>query len=315
MPAAVAPQNGGSYYLYNIGAQSFFSGPKSGYNNAVLDKCSGQTVLIAVTQDGYTIQKTADNRYLGFYMEKPTFYNYATYFTITAAADKTYLIQQKNSNGYLGYKGDNTTDIYSNLTEGDINWKFFTVEAGTRYCAELRLYYALEAMDGSNYNMDTYENIYANRSRNTPEKLNEMAAILEKAQTVHTNLVFPSYNEYPIFMQPVTEGWKTGDPNTRFYTDNTENQTEIMQGTVVTDRNATLMYQVGSPSGDKNEGTRLEVYIDKKLVRKIDNARQMNWNRRYYEEVGPGRHDIEWRYVDPQQKRIMAVEFQYGMWQ
>ena len=302
MPAAVTLQDGGSYCLYNIGSRNFLYLYNPGYDDTAFAPSDFHPVRITATANGFTIQKADDGRYLSSYNGKARLSDRVCPFNITEGPDKTYRIQEKNkSSEYYGHSEGNT--VYSNLTEGSIDWKFFTTEAGTRYCAELRLYYALEAMDGSNYNLDAYETMYADRSHNSPEKLNETAAILERAREIQTRYVFPDYNEYPILLQPVTNGWATTDWDKCVSCYNTKNKTEILQGTVLTEQDATLMYRINSLSETSNEGTRLEIYIDKKLVRTIDNTRQMHWNRRYYEEVGPGRHEIEWRYVSPQQQK------------
>jgi len=295
-PTPVQPESGNNYYLYNVGTGKFLTSDYYGYPQV---GTSGQSLRLTEQSDGtFTLQYVADNKYIEVFGSSTgcssNFSNDAC-FTFTAT-EGSYLIAGKNSiDQYLGWAdGSTSSRIVSNLTEGNITWQFLTEANYERYCAELRLYNALVAMDGAGYNIDSYETVYADRANRTAEELDNTAVLLENTKTLCDNITPPAWSEYPILLQPVAGEWKlkyssyltTGDSHTK-------SDIQIVKGTVVTDQDATLVYNIsGSDAGQ------LEISIDGKVVRTMGNFEQISWGHRYFEEVGPGKHEIEWRFTN-----------------
>lgn len=152
------------------------------------------------------------------------------------------------------------------------------------YYARLRLYDALEAMDGKEYNIEKFEEIYAN-TNSTIEEINNAADILNNANTITSNYNFPEWNDYPIlFESSPDKKWNANSD--RIECSGLESGTSTLTATVVTNNDATLCYEL-------NGGENLKFIVDGK-EKKSFYSKQLNHQRRYFFELTPGKHIIQW---------------------
>lgn len=252
----------------------------------LLTESTDGTFTIRYAENGYSI--TAWSTGIGVSTGS------GTYFNLTAT-EGGYLISRKDATDqYLG-STDGSTSIVPNLTEGNIVWQFLTEEAGARYCAELRLYNALVAMDTyAGLPLDEYEEAYADRASLSPEELDAKAASLEKVYTLYATYTFPSWADVPILLEPTQGTWETYKGTNSYYRHgNASSGDHTLKGTFVADTDATLSYSINTSKAH----SLLEVLIDGKVVRTYSSTSQLGWNKTVYDEVPAGRHEVEWRFT------------------
>lgn len=203
----VSPKSGGTYYIYNEGTGLFMGATSSSNWDPIL--CTlGKPFLLTESTDGTFTIRYAENGYsiTAWSTGIGAGTGSGAYFNLTAT-EGGYLISRKDATDqYLGCT-DGSTSIVPNLTEGNIVWQFLTEEAGARYCAELRLYNALVAMDTyAGLPLEEYEEAYADRASLSAEELDAKAASLEKVYTLYATYTFPSWADVPILLEP-TQGY------------------------------------------------------------------------------------------------------------
>ena len=314
MPASVTPVSGQTYYLYNVDAGLFLSSYNS-VGEFALD------VLVTVKDNGAFIFKNgSESNYIG----KSSDGNMTTwsgqddadnYWTIADAGDGKYFIQcstlntgHYNAEEYLGVASGSTTLKYNCSSDDCVHWRFFAVEDGQRYSAELRLYKALCEMDvyaERGFYVEDYETLYANRGSHTPADISAAAATLRRAKGMSVGYQAPWWNERSIlfstadgsFGQDSWETWALPNNNhtTGTYFDRRleSKQSSSINATVMIEEPSTLVYEVNGDDGD------LRIYVDGVQVRYLSNEQKRNapsdkTHTRFFEELEPGVHTITW---------------------
>lgn len=303
LPTAVAPESGQSYYLYNVMEQKFLCRSTTSYYYAAIGAYGDKVTITATENEGeYTIQWANNNDYLSAY---DTYIaasgNNQRYFTISPSS-QGYTIQRSPTNTYyykadefIGYNGNNGDRLNPALAEGSIHWLFLPVDKAEYYMAKLKLYTYLTIADTYNFYVTQYDEVY-NNLNSTTESLNQAYETLYDAVTVSSNYVSPSWTEYPILFQNITENkWENSSSNSdRLYwyvlSDGTT-KTSRLDAIVNVDDNATLAYNYWQNSGYSS----LRVFVDGELIQTVS-TNQSN-SRRYYVELTPGKHDVVWEAV------------------
>ena len=293
MPETLALESGNVYYLYNVGCDRFLSFETStgnGYPWARTDQ--GKAVKISlVNGTQYNIMFVDGDRYWYSYESelfsvKSSDPNMDSYRFTVAEVEGGYTIQRvyyANREHFIGYDGRNGDRIYANLTEGNIAWQLMDADEAARFIAKRNLYRALEANTG--FNIDEYEAVYENES-STNAQLQAAADKLNNAYSITGSYTTKSWSDYPILFSSPNSDWKT-------YNNDYFSSPQIKDGgrttlvaTVVTDEDATLVYEA--------RGLWNKVYLDDELVAYNNNGQAVESGQNHYVEMGPGKHVIKW---------------------
>lgn len=313
-PVPVELESGKSYYLYNVGTGKFLSLYSDSYPSV---DTYGFAVVPEIQEDGSYALKIS-NKYI--YAQSTTTSSSSSisnqsYFSI-AATTGGYTIQRSaantsyyNADQYLGFvEGTTNNRITPDLTEGNIVWQFMEVEATERYYALHKLYTALEATTGYNFTIDRYETVY-NNEESTNEELTEAATTLANAFALTTAYTFPDWNDYPILLEnDENNSWTIYDNSQlRLYLVRTTQKTIKLTATVSVDQSSVLVYR---PSFNCKE---FSVYINGNKVRTIYNDMIMSSSieYRYFEELSPGTHKIEFAYTNADNDNEFHHEYIY----
>lgn len=106
---------GGTYYLYNVGADRYLNYGGSDNYTACL-KPHGEPVVLAASGSGFTIQTALDSRYLSATATSENArQSTGTVFTFTQQADGTYTIE--SSAGFMGYDGTTASNLAGTLVK------------------------------------------------------------------------------------------------------------------------------------------------------------------------------------------------------
>lgn len=306
LPAAVTPESGQTYYLYNVMEGKFWCRSTTSTTYSALGTYGDKVTITATgTDNEYYMQWASNNHYLfarDLYIEST--YDPAISlksFTI-AQSNKGYSIQRSPNNTdfykadeFIGYNGNNGDRLNPALAEGSIHWVFFSVENAEYYMAKLKLYTELGIADNYNFYITQYENVY-NNSASTTEELIQAYETLHNAVEVSANYRSPEWTEYPILLQNTSdEKWYADGDRITWRPYGTGNSmTSSLKGTIVVDGDATLVYAYRK----NNDNSSLRVYLDGELVNTISKplGESDNW-RKYYIELTAGKHDVVWEAV------------------
>ena len=307
MPVAVTPESGQSYYVFNTDAELFLSA-----YNAV--SVAGTAVQVTVTE-GRGTQFQIGSNYLYSWssgdIKITTSSTYTpTYWAIEAVDDGTSLIQCSTYNTsyyneaeHVGVKSGSTTLKYNCSVEDNVHWKFFTTEEGVRYGAELRLYKALNAIEsyGTDWYIEDYKTLYADRSNQTPADLWTAAIALEKSTAMSAGYKAPWWNERPIlfytedgdFGQDYSYTWTLKNHSTYFERYLNGSAQSSISATILVEEPSTLVY------GLYGDDEWIKVYLDDIEVRNLPYYAYQNYpssitHARFFEELEPGLHTIKW---------------------
>lgn len=300
-PEFVSLQDGEDYYLYNVGTKTFFSIEETNSNAIWSD--TGIRLKISSTVNGaYSIQNTSDNTFLSRrsygdlcrfesgYSESNCSWN------ISSSYDGAYRINMipggsyYRDGEYFGYR-EGYEHLCANCTEDEsgssIEWKLIDGDTGDMYCARLRLFKALEAMNGKPYNIDKFEKIYAD-TESSIEELNNAATVLNNSSKMTLAYQFPDWNDYPILLEPSLDGrWYNSSEN-QVEANVPENETSTFSTTIVTDQDATFCcYHLGF------DNATLSLKVNGKEIRHF-NANQLGTKRGFFYELPIGKNVIEW---------------------
>lgn len=307
LPAAVTPESGQTYYLYNVMEGKFWCRSTTSTSYAALGTHGDKVTITATgTDNEYYMQWASNNYYL---YAQDSYINSASspttkerYFSISESS-KGYTIQRspKNSTYYkadefIGCNVNISARLTPALAEGNIHWQFMTVDEAEYYFAKHKLYTYLEAADSYNFVIDQYDAVYNNPASTTAE-LNQAQESLNDALTLSRNFVSPSWTEYPILFQNSTENkWTINDGKLKWKeSGKTFNKTSTLTGSINVDEDVTLIYKYYT----ENNYTTLRVYVDGNLLQNISNntSNSASKERRYYIEIPAGKHDISWTCV------------------
>ena len=320
LPEGQTPEDGGSYWIYNVGTGLFLGNAKNSTYDAGLS-LDGKTMYLANTANGYTIRRDAvEGDYLWVPGDDRISYNSNFYddyneewqivstmggYTIQLSTNN----QKYDASMYVGYTENGNAYIYPKVTEGNIVWKFLNPAQAAHYAAEVKLYQALEntvgtALEGLDWFLGQYETLYNNRATASIEDLTNATNIINNGVAIYNGYVFPSWNEYPIIFSP-SEGifgqysdYTWALPNNYATTGSSFSRhilgtgTSSLTATVSVDTEARFLYELDQISNN----TIYKVYIDGVETRMIDPS-LLKGNLRFFEVLTPGTHTITWEYT------------------
>lgn len=326
MPEFVAPESGGTYYLYNVESGLGMTTTKNS-SNYVGVGTNALPVLVTLESKGYYSMKftTITNGYIysngGEYTRTGSYsspgYSYCEW-SITNDGD-IYNIQRSPRNSYykaeeyLGWAGETSDYVYANKALGEnTSWKFAAVtEASTHYFAELALYEALKPMEAFAEAglIENYLTMYANRATTSDEELYDAAKSVLNGTGMSSGYKAPWWNEYPIFfstpdgtfgesfyytweLQKDNNSSTSGNYFYRNFYYHIGNKISSISASVNIDELSTFVY---STSGS-TDNSKIEVFVDGAKVRTIENQ-QINGQSihpRFFEVLETGKHTITW---------------------
>lgn len=301
-PEFVNLENGKDYYFYNVGAGKFLSTNEGG-KDAYFEDTGLRAKVASLEEGGYSVMFTSTGKYLDrwgsstLYVNQ-NFSNNECVWSIASTDNDSYTIQTApgkycyDALKFVGWKsGDNK--VYPDCTADgtNIEWKLIDGDAGDMYCARLRLYNALEAMEGLGCNIDKFEEIYAD-AESTVDEINNAAAILDNGRNVTSKYQFPDWNDYPILLEPSIDGkWNlrdSGGSNQMYIGSLTTDESSVLTATVVVDQDATLCFDLYGSTGKD-----MYLKVDGDTVRSLG-IKQIENRKRYFQELKSGKHVIEW---------------------
>lgn len=328
VPANSAPVSGQEYYLYNVESQLFLSS----YNTI------GESPLrVLVTFNGnvsYLFKYASSAHYIATTSDGKVTYNSTSTskssFWTVSGAETSYTIQVSplnasyyNETYFFGTSDGSTTVKYNCSSEDRIHWLFIPAdESGERFVAELKLYRALNALDGLSLPPSLtahFENIYTNRANQTVDLITSTARAARNCPGMSQGYIAPYWNEFPILWETPDGSFGDGDDKTwalpnsttdingnTIYNSRGKNfQTRLynpgsrtLSATVSVDELSTFVY---STTGTSNSNCKIEIYVDDKLVRTLSGYQICSYNyytndiyARFFEVLQPGTHTIKW---------------------
>ena len=327
---AVALTPGQTYYLYNVEADLFLSHVAGSSSYTGISSAPRPVEVNALENSAYTLWLTDGGDKGAIYSDNKT-YAYTTgqksarasnktyWWAIASTGSKKYTIQRSslntnyyNANEYLGWVGETSVYVYANRpADGNIHWQFIPANVnGDRFVASLLLYHALEKADAyadRGWNFSYYENLYANRQTAAPEEMTNAAKALEHGLPMSQGYIAPYWNEYPIlwatndgsFGQGYDYTWDYYNYSSPgyFYTKfGASTGSRTLSATVSIDEPSTFVY---STSGTNNMNSKIQVYVDDKLVRTLTGPQINTYTSasicaRFFEVLQPGTHTIKW---------------------
>ncbi len=310
LPDFVTFESGKDYYLYNVGAQGFLAPLSSSASYSGISETGIKATVTMLSEGCYTVQFKETGNYwrnsggtkmsMSSYSEKYCGWNF-----IPTSNENEYNIQVAIGKQYYNetqYVGTQTGDeqVYPNLTtENNIAWKLIDGATGDLYCARVRLYNALEAMNSTNYDIEKFEEIYAD-ANSTVQEIENAATILNNANTISSNFMFPDWNDYPILLERSTDNkWKCNSGNNYVRANCSDGGSTLTATVVVVDADATLSFEA-------KEGGSLKILVDG-VEKRILTSKQLARNyytygneyspkaiNRHFIELTPGKHTIQW---------------------
>lgn len=292
---------GKEYYLYNVGYDGFWSNSGSNYIPYVSRPEQNYNIsklfVSAATDSTYYIKNVEYGTfYYGItdsYSLKNSKYVYTSSNYQIADTLGGYTIQilpkwTGDSTLYLGTVVDDD-NICWNATEGNIVWQFMDVAKAERYFALRKLYAALELTNGTGYNVDKYDAIYADDA-STNEELIAAASDLNIARYFSNNFAEKMATDIPVFLDKNGFTWIVESSYIYGY-DANEADYVTLTATVTVDSDATLCYEPWGTCG-------IKVYIDDVLVRDISYYQNYygtsSENTAFSEKLTAGTHTIKW---------------------
>lgn len=322
MPKFVAPESGGTYYLYNVESGLWMTTTANSTSYVGVGS-KGRPVLVTLESNGaYSMKFTTmtkgyihsyDKTYAG--TNSYSSLNNSCYWSITNDGD-IYNIQRSpkntsyyNAEEYLGWVGETSDYVYANKALGEnTSWKFVAVtDASTHYFAELALYNALKPMEAFAEAglIDNYLTMYANRTTTSDEDLYNATKSVLNGTGMSSGYKAPWWNEYPIFFSTPDGSFGQNYLDTWAFPNNSYtsgsyferelygSMTSSLSATVNVDETSTFVY---STSGSNSDVT-LEVYVDGTKVRTLQDEQMSGTSSpgpRFFEVLQPGKHTITW---------------------
>ena len=324
MPASVAPESGGTYYLYNVESEMFLTNVENSTSYVGVGK-KGRPVLVTKETNGAYTLKFADTNYTIYsYSEyvqtisSATYHNY-DYWSISES-ENSYLIQRAPQNTnyykadqYVGRAGETSYYVYANRTANDaIHWLFFAADDHARhYMAEKMLYDQLCTIQGlidAGYCTTPFTSLYENRATASTEALTEAANQLSNALGMTTGYQTPEWNERPILFSTADGEYGKSSSYTWALPNNSNtsgsyyerylhsNSTSSLRAVVSVTEKSVFVYELSASVGQFN------VYVDGQLSRSFDcgksqvnnSFREAGSHDRFFEDLEPGVHTITW---------------------
>ena len=288
MPEPQVLEDGGTYYLYNVGSNSFLTYDPSWQHATWLRESTPSPIKLTLVNDSeYLIEFLDTNMYLYSYnnrVENWNGYDEHCYFTFTKVNDGYYIQSTQNSSDE--YLGEKNNAPYPNVTSGNILWLLWdATEETDNILVKQYLYNSLEA--ANQYYIDDYEAIYESEelsSDSIRKAADELNAYLEFSNSISLQ----EWSDYRILFKDYTKNWGWHD-NNRSLSRSMENTSYTLNAVVYVDHDAVLSFYTDRWN---NRGS-YEVYVDNKLEQLI--KRDDDWNNHFFIELAPGKHDITWK--------------------
>lgn len=297
LPAAQTLQSGKTYYLYNVGYNKFMSA-KSGVS--MQDYGTPATFTNSNVSGSYTIQ-FSNGKYLGIWANQSLSLMENEADAVAwqiSGSSSAYMIKAPSKENYIGHQvnhGDPVSVSLDLTTNNFVTWQLISENDAELYIARLALYNALNAADGMNLLLRSYETIYQNS--------NDVAAIQAAANEVNRGVSMspsvpkPDWSDYDITVtyegnNPWGITWGTNvTTNSR---SNVEDNIYTLTMRVQTTAPATFVF---SCSGNK-DGLAV-ITVDGVQTQTINQYMQdREWNREFFEELPtPGLHTIKLIYT------------------
>ncbi len=306
-PEAKTLESGKEYYLYNVGSQGFLAPLATNTYYAGCEQTSGLKVTITQISEGCYSVLLSTGKYMGISSNSELSLsnssyssNYGSFNFIATATPNEYNIQAASVNSYYDeteFIGTTTGDskVYSNLiAENNIIWKLIDAVEGDMYFARLGLYNALVAMDGTGYNYDKFEEIYADES-STVEEIISATALLNDAKSLTDRYVAPDWNDYPMLFERSTDNnWRCTAYSTGTVFE--AHGSSTLSVTVVVDEPSTLSYDL-----HKGNSSIMKVLVNETETFLYDSyeASSGSDTRKFFIELGAGKHLIQWVFETP----------------
>lgn len=328
MPVSVAPESGGTYYLYNVESNLFLTNVESSTSYVGVGM-KGRPILVTKEANGAYTLKFADNNYSIYNtsdsyvsIRSSSYHNY-DYWTISES-DNAYLIQRAPQNTsyykadqYVGRAGETSDYVYANRTATDaIHWLFFAAnDAAEHYAAERALYESMTKVEGlfdkgwGRNNYTKYADLYDDRENANDVDLYSAAEELTHAVGMSSGYEAPEWNEYPILF--ATPDGKYGDdesstwalPNNNYSTGNyfhrrlysSDSDISSISATISVNGTSAFVYELHTRY---SSAPFIKVYVDGVLTRELDNLNsgfgQAGDYDRFFETIDAGIHTITW---------------------
>lgn len=217
--------------------------------------------------------------------------------------------------------------IYRNKTDGNIIWSIISALDAAR----MKLYNALVASDSYGYNVDKFEEIYANEN-STLEELDAAATALNNAISLSNYVKDAWGGEYPIlFIDDEHYAWPRSDGNIlRRWNNMSSGEQQTLVAVVDVDQEVALQYNPYNNNGQEAEPdyygsssnnyywqnyyseyyATMEVYIDDELVRTI-NRQELGQDWYFFETLPKGKHTIKWVATCPEGRNSQYIDLQW----
>jgi hypothetical protein len=235
-----------------------------------------------------------------------------------------------NASYFVGMS-DNSR-IYRNKTGENIIWSIISALDAAR----MKLYNALVASDSYGYNVDKFEEIYANEN-STLEELDAAATALNNAISLSNYVKDAWGGEYPIlFIDDEHYAWPRSDGNIlRRWNNMSSGEQQTLVAVVDVDQEVALAYNPYNNNGqwyeedyyNYNESQEygnnhyfvnryteyyatMEVYIDDQLVRTI-NHHELGLDWMFFEPIPKGKHTIKWVGMCPEGRNNQYIDLQW----
>ena len=310
LPTAQTPESGKSYWIYNVGAKMFIGPRKSSSISTTTLSLDGVEIELQPYKEGFKLYSaTQSGNYLYWY--SGALIGYGDYNNIDyrtwsiSSTEGGYTIQCYTNNPYYNateYVGCNSSEIRANYTEGNIVWQFFNPADAAHYAAEVKLYQALEslngtALEGCDCFLGQYETLYTNRATATVDELTEAVKKLNQLIAYCTECTFPEWNDYPIVFNS-SSTWELSGPSNSYVNQFTKTlsggKTSKLTATVNVDKPSHFIYRIGI-----NGYSRITVYVDGVEKREIsaEFTNEVYNKGRFLEPLSTGTHTITWEFA------------------
>lgn len=297
LPAAQTLQSGKTYYLYNVGYNKFMSA-KSGVS--LQDYGTPATFTNGDTSGSYFIQFN-NGKYLSIWANKSLELKDNVSDAVSwqiSGSSSAYMIKAPSKENYIGHQvnhGDPVSVSLDLTTDNFVTWQLISENDAELYIARLALYNALNAADGKNLLLSSYENIYQNS--NDVAAIQAAANEVNRAVSMSPSVPKPDWSDYDITV--TYEGnnpWRItwGNTITTDGRDNADDNIYTLTMRVQTTEPATFVFSCGG-----NKDGSAVVMVDGVQTQTINQYMlDREWNREYFEELPtPGLHTIKLIYT------------------
>lgn len=297
LPAAQTLQSGKTYYLYNVGYHKFMYASNG---VSLRDNGTPATFTSSGVSGSYTIQ-FSNGKYLGIWANQSLDLKENVTDAVSwqiSGSSNAYMIKAPSKDNYIGHQvnhGDPVSISLDLTTDNFVTWQLISETDAELYIARLALYNALNAADGMNLLLSTYETIYQNS--NDVVAIQAAANEVNRAVSMSPSVPKPDWSDYDITVtyegnNPWGISW--GNTITTDGRDNADDNIYTLTMRVQTTEPATFVFSCGG-----NKDGSAVVMVDGVQTQTINQYMlDREWNREYFEELPtPGLHTIKLIYT------------------